>query len=411
MKRLLPSLLLFILALQPAAAYTNDPLTSEEVQRLIGQIRKSFVFFDQGSGVVISGDGLLLTNSHVLLGDQEVYTVRLGTGASHKAKLLGKDPFGDLALLQIEGVTALPHLPIGKHQDLKPGQICLALGNPFAIGLIDQEPTVTLGVISGLHQFHGRYTDAIVTDVPINPGNSGGPLINLRGELIGINGMIRPSLGLRSNTGLAYAIPPNQLKLWIPRLKESGGEPVYHGLIGGLSFHNDTKVDVIGAKILEVREGSGAEQLGFKADDIITQVNEFSVWNPQRFFGIIGTYPAGSKMRIRLKRAGSDHEMEFDLPENRPGQLRFKVAEPRRKQKYLEISEVEKDSNADKAGLKAGDQILAIQGQTMDQAPAFQYLLLENWRVSLPRNSRVQLLVRRRKGRRWIEKAITFIAD
>ena len=190
----------------------NPPaLNSGAVAELVAATVPAFVFIAGGSGVLISADGLALTNSHVI-GKQRAFNVRLGDGRSFKANVLGHHAFGDLALLQLEGGNDLPFLPLGDSDALQTGEFCMAIGNPLALGLLDQQPTISAGVISAKNRLSGNYADGLVTDASINPGNSGGPLINARGELIGINGQMQTRMGLRSNTGLGFAIPVNRVK-------------------------------------------------------------------------------------------------------------------------------------------------------------------------------------------------------
>ena len=245
----------FFLSVSALMAFTDNPKEEKQIQNLIKKVKPAFVFLPQGSGVLISPDGYLLTNAHVLTSSDKVFPVRLGNGKAAKARLIGQDPIGDLALLKISGENH-PFVKMVDMKNVKIGEACIALGNPFAIGLADKTPTITLGVISGLHQANGDYTDAIVNDAPINPGNSGGPLINLQGELLGINGLIKPSLGLRSNTGLAYAIPANQIKLWLPLLKKAKGGDVYHSVLYGIEMESSEDFKGTGAKLKKVKEGS-----------------------------------------------------------------------------------------------------------------------------------------------------------
>ena len=296
------------------ACYVSLSTNAQNANELIKRVRSSFVFFGQGSGVLISENGLVVTNAHVLSGNKEEFKVRLGNGKAFIAKLLGKDEYGDLALLKLKTNEKMNFLPMCNPKKVKLGSICLAIGNPFAIGLRDNQPSFTVGVVSGTHQLHERYSDAIITDAPINPGNSGGPLINVYGELIGINGMINPSLGLRSNTGLAFAIPVNQIKNWIPILKKCGDETVYHGAVFGLTFKKDDVVNGSGATVESVNDN--AKKLGFAAGDVITAVNEYDVWSPLRFVGIIGTYPENADTTVTVMRGDKKEkcQIKFKLP-------------------------------------------------------------------------------------------------
>ena len=194
------------------------------------------MFIGGGSGVIVSPDGLMLTNDHVI-GSKRAFTVRIGDGRSLKAKVLGTDPEGDLAALRIAlpaGET-VPHLELGDSDELRVGDEALAVGNPFALGVLDQSPTFTVGIISAVNHTQGTYAECIVTDAEVNPGNSGGPLVNMAGEVVGINGQISTRFGLRSNTGLGFAISSRQIKLWLPRLEAAGGGDSSSGDLAKLS--------------------------------------------------------------------------------------------------------------------------------------------------------------------------------
>jgi serine protease Do len=201
-----------------AAVDSDEPLV-----KLIATTSKAFVFIGDGSGVVISADGYILTNYHVA-GSKDRWTVRLGDEEQTRVcDVIGRDEARDLCLLKIRGIENAPFIKLGNSETLETGQRVLALGDPFKLGEKSGGPAASVGVISALHRSQGKYTDAIQTDCAINPGNSGGPLLNLSGELIGINGQIISRYG-KNNTGVAFAIPSDQIKRALPELK-SGDQP------------------------------------------------------------------------------------------------------------------------------------------------------------------------------------------
>ncbi len=201
---------------QPKSNVSNDPLVD-----LVAASTPAFVFIGEGSGVCISDDGLVLTNYHVA-GSQSVWAVRLGSEQRTRlCDLLGTDLVRDVCLLKIRDIDHAPHLKLGSSASLKPGEQVLALGDPFKLGDKAGDPAASMGIISALHRNQGRYVDAIQTDCAINPGNSGGPLINMAGELIGLNGQIISRYG-KYNTGIAFAIPVDQIKCLLPTF--SGGK-------------------------------------------------------------------------------------------------------------------------------------------------------------------------------------------
>ena len=174
-----------------------------------------------GSGFVISQEGFILTNNHVVE-DAEQIKVKLANGKEYDAKVVGRDPKTDLALVKIDGVKDLHPLTLGNSEDLKVGSWVVAIGSPFGL-----EQTVTQGIVSGKGRVigSGPYDDFIQTDASINPGNSGGPLINMKGEVIGINTAINPS-----GQGIGFAIPIDMAKTIIPQLEQKGS--VTRGWLG-----------------------------------------------------------------------------------------------------------------------------------------------------------------------------------
>ena len=156
----------------------------------------------------------------------------------------------------------MPHLELGDSDALRVGDEALAVGNPFALGVLDQSPTFTVGIISALNHTQGTYAECIVTDAEVNPGNSGGPLVNMAGEVVGINGQISTRFGLRSNTGLGFAISSRQIKLWLPRLEAAGGGEVKHARIAGLELAEAARESGDSVVVKDVADGSPADTAG-----------------------------------------------------------------------------------------------------------------------------------------------------
>ena len=158
-----------------------------------------------------------MTNYHVA-GSQSTWTVRLGGEQQTRlCDVVSKDAARDLCLLKIRGIDHAVHIKLGISANLKAGEPVLALGDPFKLGDKNGDPAASVGIISALHRNQGRYVDAIQTDCAINPGNSGGPLINMAGELVGLNGQIISRYG-KNNTGVAFAIPVDQIKAALPAI-------------------------------------------------------------------------------------------------------------------------------------------------------------------------------------------------
>lgn len=297
----------------------NSIALQNEITRVIERVLPAYVFIGGGSGVIISADGYLLTNYHVV-GASRRWLVYRTDGKDYQAEVVGYNPRGDLALLKIKGVDDLPFLRLGDSDKLRVGQTVLAIGNPFGLGIQDLNPSVSLGIISALHRYQagdllgrGEYADAIQTDTPINPGNSGGPLINLKGALVGINGRIEGVLPfVRANTGIGYAIPVNQIRKFLPYLKKGG--KVSLGQISGLSLSQERVADS-GAKVIQVRRGSQAYKLGIKRDDIIIEMAGETIQTCNRFWGILAGLPAGEKVTLKLKRGNELIEVITTLEE------------------------------------------------------------------------------------------------
>jgi len=372
--RLLPWLsLVWLLPWSAAAAELDLPALCERV-------KPAFVFIGGGSGVIISPDGLMLSNNHVVARGQQ-FDVRTGAGRHFQAKLVGRDVRGDLALLQLplaKGET-VPCLNIGDSEALRPGDDALAVGNPLAMGLVDQAPTFTFGIISGLNQVNGTYTDALVTDAPLNPGNSGGPLLNSAGEVVGINGQIASRWGLRSNTGLGYAISSRQIRIWVPRLKEAKGGEVAHGQLPGLLFDAEQAEKSQRVMIKGVAEGSHAARSGFHEGDRIVRFEGTAILSLVQLAGLIGMYPEDQEVKIDIERGGHETPLRVKLVKLRSGSIGIKLAQPDKDEGYVRIGEVQPGSPADKAGLKKGDEIVSIKGVELSMSAKLQYLILDRW--------------------------------
>ncbi|RME80297.1 MAG: PDZ domain-containing protein [Planctomycetota bacterium] len=266
--------------------------------------------FGGGSGVMIDPNGYILTNDHVVSGAINVW-VGLPGKPLMKAKVVGTDPLGDLAVVKIPGKN-YPTAEFGDSENLKMGQWVLAMGNPFSLAE-GNYPTVTLGIISGLNRVQGGiklYGDAIQTDAAINPGNSGGPLFDMDGKLIGINGRISIRAGQRVNVGVGYAIPIHQAKNFLPYLKR--GEKVYHGLLG-VRFSRELKGATKGVQIDEVIPGSAAEKAGLKAGDIILQFQGKEINSSTRLQNLVTVLPAGTEVTFTILRQGKKMKLKVKL--------------------------------------------------------------------------------------------------
>ncbi len=289
--------------------FRNLPQQPQQQQR--PQIERGL-----GSGVIVRADGTILTNHHVVDGAEKI-TVQMNDNKTFDAKVIGSDPPSDLAVLKIEGEN-LPFLNLGNSDNVRIGDIVLAIGNPLGIG-----QTVTAGIISakgrqtGLSD--GSFQDFLQTDAPINRGNSGGALINLTGELIGINSQIVSEQG-GGNIGIGFSIPSNMAKSVMEQLLKDG--KVHRGMLGvGIQPLTDNLAEKFNAKdtngvlINDVKKDSAAEKAGIKRDDIIIAINGEKVEDPNTLRNkVAGTMP-GTEIKITVLRDGKEQELTAKVDE------------------------------------------------------------------------------------------------
>lgn len=347
--------------------------------RLAEKVLPTFVFVGGGSGVLISPEGDILTNFHVA-GGSERWRVRLAIGKTYVAHAVGHDPIGDLSLLRIEGASGLPYAVLADSDRAEVGDIVLALGNPFMLGSLDDKPTATFGIVSGMHLYQGNYSDALQTDAPINPGNSGGPLFNRKGELLGINGKIQTRFGQRTNTGIGYAIPANQIRRFLEPLRTGGYAS--HGTIRGLRVATHT-TGGMGAVVTEVEPSSSAFQAGFRVGDWIKQIDGLTVGGFRRLRGILGSYPGGTRVRVKVLRERDFQEFDVVLDAVRPRQphpsempflgIRFRPERP--SGGGAQVAGVVDGAPAQKAEILPGDVLVQIGESRVSSPAAIQRIL------------------------------------
>jgi S1-C subfamily serine protease len=350
-----------------AGAATAADASRLELAEVCVRVQPAFVFIGGGSGVIVRPDGLMLTNDHVI-GRKRSFTVRIGDGRSFKARVLGTDPVGDLAALGLElpeGQT-VPHLELGDSDALHVGDEALAVGNPFALGVLDQSPTFTVGIISALNHTQGDYAECIVTDAEVNPGNSGGPLVNMAGEVIGINGQISTRFGLRSNTGLGFAISARQIKLWLPRLEAAGGGEVKHARIAGLEFEQAPRESARSLVVADVADGSPAAAAGFRPGDAIVSLDGAAVANTLRLEGLLGIYPDGHRVPVTVRRDAEEAVLELTLTAPQRAKLGLGLMRPRGDELAPRVEAVEEGSAAAAAGFLPGDELLVWDGRRLE---------------------------------------------
>lgn len=347
-----------------------------------------------GSGVIFDKTGYIVTNNHVV-GDAAFVEVRLSDKTKFKAKVIGKDPDTDLALLKIEADHDLPFAVFGDSSKVKVGQWAIAVGNPFGL-----DRTVTVGVISALGRENvnlSRYEDFIQTDASINPGNSGGPLFNIRGEVVGINTAI-----INFAQGIGFAIPSNMAKSVVAQLRDKGR--VSRGWLGvGIQPLTSELAQKFGVKegegvlINEVFEGDPASVGGIQAGDIILSVNDKAVDTPNTLARVIAGYTPGDNINIGVLRDGENITLVIALVERKDETVA--AAPPRGMKKYLGltveditdelvlkyklkesdegalIAAVEEGSVAEKEGLQIGDLIKEVNRQKIKNKADFNSIM------------------------------------
>ena len=263
-----------------------------------------------GSGFIISPDGYLVTNNHVVENANEI-KVKLHSGSEFKAKLIGRDPKTDLALLKIEPKKALPFTKFGDSDALRVGDWVVAIGNPFGLS-----HTVTAGIVSAKGRVIGQgpYDDFIQTDASINRGNSGGPLFNTRGEVVGINTAISAQ-----GAGIGFAIPANMANKLIDQLRETGS--VVRGFLGvriqNLNPQLAKRFDVEkaeGALISDVTDDSPAAKAGVKRGDVITEFDGKRIRNISDLVRKVGATSVGKSVQMKVLRGslGNPGHRYFD---------------------------------------------------------------------------------------------------
>jgi serine protease Do len=258
----------------------------------------------QGSGFIIREDGYVVTNAHVVA-DGERILIRLTDGRRFEAKLIGQDERVDLALLKIEA-KGLPVAPLGDSNRTRVGEFVLALGHPFGL-----EQSVSFGIISRKGaplQVAAPGFEFIQTDAAVNPGNSGGPLVNMAGEVVGVNSMAAV------NGSIGFAIPVNLVKALLPQLAEKG--KVEWGWLGvSIAEVPDEEAAKLGLKeprgvlIRQVVAGQPADQGGIKANDVVVSVDGSPVEGPRDLQRIISSTPVGKSVKISVLREGKEREV------------------------------------------------------------------------------------------------------
>ena len=347
-----------------------------------------------GSGVIVSSDGYILTNNHVVQGADEV-TVTLSDDRQLSAEVVGTDEATDVAVLKVES-NGLHPAKLGDSSELQVGQWSLAIGSPFGL-----DQTVTAGIVSAVGRANvgiTDYEDFVQTDAAINPGNSGGPLVNLRGEVIGINTAIASRNG--GYQGIGFAIPSNMARHVMESIIEDG--EVTRGYLGALiqdlnddlaeSFGFDSSKGVL---IGDVVEDGPAAKAGLKPGDIVVRFNGKKVASANQLRNAVAATDPNSEMEIEIYRDGrrkdltvsiaqldAEHQGRFSLGAATDDQLGMKVEtltpEMARKFNYdanepgVIVAEVDPDSLAARGGIRPGDVMVAVGSKAIESIADFR---------------------------------------
>jgi len=360
-----------------------------------------------GTGFAISADGYIATNNHVIE-DVDTIEVHFLSGEKLEAEIVGRDPSTDVALIRVKPAKELAFLPLGDSDSVRPGDWVLAVGNPFGL-----EHTVTAGIVSAKHReindprsMQRRFDDFIQTDAAINPGNSGGPLLNLSGEVIGINTAIRQD----ANT-IGFAIPINVAKGVLPQLRASGKvsrgwlgvmiQPVTEEVAANLELESKQ-----GALVADLDPAGPAAKAGVKRYDVIVEFDGKPVREMDELPKLVAAAPVGKKAQIKVIRKGEEQKLAVQLgeleaepvlasasePESQPGayglqvqaltpeiadQLQLKGTEG------VLVSGVKAGSPAEEAGLRRGDVILEVNQQPVADLAEFRDALAGSRRGAL----------------------------
>jgi serine protease Do len=367
----------------------DDPLRDFFERFFRDQVPKDFRQQALGSGFIIDKEGYILTNNHVVEKADEI-KVKLADDQEFMAKIIGRDPKTDLALIKIKADKSFIPLPLGDSDKLEVGEWVVAIGNPFGLG-----NTVTAGIVSAKYRQigAGTYDNFIQTDASINPGNSGGPLLNTNGEVIGINSAIYSQTG--GSIGIGFAIPINMAKDLLPQLKQGR---VIRGWLGvmiqKITPELKEKLDLKeekGALVSDVTKGGPADKAGIKRGDVIVSFDGKEIKEMSELPYVVASTPVGKTVTVEVIRKGDKKSFEVkigELKEEKQAELGTE-AKPKLGMSVEEITpelaekfglaettgvvvvQVEEGSAAAETGLRPGDVILEVDQDPVENVSSF----------------------------------------
>jgi len=361
--------------------FPEDPSFDQFFRDFYDPRPRRFTTTSLGSGVVVAPDGTILTNEHVILRASRIH-VTLADEREFDAKLVGADSDSDVAVLRVQAGGELPHVTLGTSSDLMIGETVIAIGNPFGLS-----HTVTTGVVSALgramHSEDKTYSDFIQTDASINPGNSGGPLLNIKGELIGINTAIYSRSG--GSIGIGFAIPVDRARRVMRDLVSYGEvrKPwvgiIVQELTPQLAQHFGTRRGVV---VAEIEPGSPAAGADLARGDVITRVDGHDVRSRDDFDQRVEDRAEGSKLVVTRRREGSDRDVELvaaAFPAAQADDLAWRllglgVGDG---DDGLVVKRVRDGSPLARIGVQRGDRLLGLGGAPVESLAVFRKKMIE----------------------------------
>jgi serine protease Do len=367
----------------------------EPFERFFGPLpRRPFKQRSLGSGFIINRDGFILTNNHVIENADEI-VVRTADEKEYKAKVVGRDPKTDIAVIKIDDAADLTAVTMGNSDDLRVGEWVMAIGNPFGL-----EHTVTAGIVSAKGRFigQGSYDNFIQTDAAINPGNSGGPLINLKGEVVGINTAIFSRSG--GNIGIGFAIPVNVAKDLLPELEEKGR--VTRGWLGVMIQRVTPDIAESlglpapkGALVADVMKDGPAQAAGLKVGDVIVEFDGHTIKESTELPMLVARTPVGKTVTLKVIRDKGAQSFSVKIGELKEEETAVAggkeqsfglTVQPLTPEiadslglgedvKGVVVSSVESGSSADEAGMRRGDVILEVNREQVKDLPSYRKAL------------------------------------